>query len=136
MCTEAEILDAALAGLEAAQSELQNDYAPMLSGAMSERLAVLTAGKYDTVTVDPEFNVRIKAAGSLRELGYFSAGTRDAAYLALRFSLADIVEKDEPVPMILDDPFLAFDRSRLNGVREMLGRGSESRQILYLTCRD
>ncbi len=126
----------AMEHMEAAQSALRDNYAPLLRGAMEQKLAHLTDGRYDTVLLDEELAVRIKAEGSMRELGYFSDGTRDAALMALRLSLAEILEGEKKLPMIFDDPFLHFDGARFSLMRKYLEKAAAKRQILLLSCRE
>lgn len=128
------IADAAIDALRRAQQQLQEDYAPLLRQKLSEKVALLTDGKYDQLSVDPELNVHIKADGAFRPLGYFSTGTADAVYLSLRFVLADIVQKDRAIPFIMDDPFLNFDPQRMARVKQMLQAEGAERQIIFFSC--
>lgn len=128
------IADAAINALRRAQQLLQEDYAPLLRQKLSEKVALLTNGKYDQLSVDPELNVHIKADGAFRPLGYFSTGTADAVYLSLRFVLADIVQQDQAIPFIMDDPFLNFDPQRMAQVKQMLQAEGVRRQIIFFSC--
>ena len=130
-----EIVCIAMETMEQAQSALRDNYAPLLRAAMEKNLSMLTDGKYDTVTLDEEFTLRIKAQGGLRELDYFSAGTRDAAYLALRLALADIVEGERTLPLIFDDPFVNLDDARWKNLFAHLKELGKERQILLFSCR-
>lgn len=132
---EVEILDIALGELRAAQQELRDNYVPVLRRSIGDKIALFTDGKYDEVAIDADLNIRIKADGALRELGYFSDGTHDAVYLALRLSLAEIVEGDRHLPLIFDDPFVCIDRTRFDAIKKYLA-SLQNRQILMLSCRD
>ncbi|MBQ6946548.1 MAG: AAA family ATPase [Clostridia bacterium] len=136
MRREYHIVTLAIEQMAAAQEKLRENYAPRLCAAMSEKLAWLTDGKYDTVMLDEELSVRIKADGGMRALGYFSSGTADAALLALRLSLAEILETDHKIPMIFDDPFLRLDPTRLSVLKEYLEKAGKERQILLMSCKD
>ncbi len=66
--------------------------------------------------IDPDFQVHVResATGELRRLESLSRGTQDQLYFALRFGVLDLVSKpDEPSPCLLDEPFAAYDGSRL-----------------------
>lgn len=130
-----EVAVIAIEAMERAQQELRDNYAPALREKVEKMLSFLTDGKYDTVTLDAEFSMRIKADGGLRALDYFSQGTRDAAYLALRLSLAEIVQGEKSIPLIFDDPFLNFDDQRRKNLAAKLEALGEKQQILYFTCR-
>ena len=131
-----QVVTLAIEQMEQAQAKLRENYAPRLRQAMSEKLAMLTDGKYDTVMLDEALSVRIKADGGMRALGYFSGGTRAAAMLALRLSLVEILEGERRLPMIFDDPFLHLDASRMAILRRYLEQEGQRRQILLLSCRE
>lgn len=122
--------------MQLAQQKLRENYAPALREKVEQNLGALTDGKYDTVMLDEQFSLRIKADGGFRALDYFSCGTKDAAFLALRLALAEIVESGRTIPMIFDDPFLNFDSARLLSLKACLQKLSEKRQILLFSCRD
>lgn len=130
-----EVAILAIDAMEKAQQQLRDNYAPALRERVEQTLSALTDGKYDTVTLDEEFAMRIKADGGLRALDYFSQGTREAAYLALRLALAQIVQGERRIPLIFDDPFLNFDEVRLKNLGDRLRELAEQQQILYFTCR-
>ena len=132
-CNEVALI--AMEAMEQAQRALRDNYAPALRALVEKTLALLTDGKYDFVTLDEEFVMRIKADGGLRALDYFSQGTRDAAYLALRLSLAELVQGSRRIPLIFDDPFLSFDGNRRKNLEKQLQKLAQDRQILYFTCK-
>ncbi len=131
-----EVAGIAIEVMESAQQKLRENYAPALRDKVEQNLSLLTDGKYDTVMLDEQFALRIKADGGLRALDYFSQGTKDAAFLALRLALAEIVCSDREIPMIFDDPFLNFDAARLSALRACLEKLGARRQILLLSCRE
>lgn len=131
-----DVVMIAIEQMQAAQTALRDNYAPLLKKALEQNLRFLTDGKYDTVTLDEDFALRIKADGGMRALDYFSAGTRDIAYLALRLALAQIVEGEKRLPLILDDPFVNLDKERLGRLNTMLKEISCQRQILLFSCKD
>lgn len=136
MHREYEVVALAIEEMTAAQATLRENYAPRLRTAMSEKLALFTENKYDTVMLDEELSVRLKAEGGMRELAYFSSGTVDAVMLALRLSLAEILEGERRIPMIFDDPFLHLDPTRTAVLRRYLEKAGEDRQILLLSCKE
>lgn len=119
--------------LEQAYEKLNNTYSPILAKKIAPTLSVLTGGKYSEVSVDKEFNIRVKAEGEYHELGYFSRGTADAVYFAVRIAMADILNKD--CPLILDDPFWSFDNARLENAQTLVEKTAKSRQVLLFAAR-
>ncbi|WP_240376428.1 ATP-binding protein [Bacillus piscicola] len=63
-----------------------------------------------------------------------SRGTAEQLYLALRLALAEIYTQSETFPLILDDPFVNFDRERQQIAFSLLKNISKERQIIYFTC--
>jgi len=72
-------------------------------------------------------NVHIPTSG-------MSDGTRDQLYLALRLaSIERYIDKNAPIPLILDDILINFDDDRSKVTIEILGELSQQTQILFLT---
>jgi uncharacterized protein YhaN len=63
-----------------------------------------------------------------------SDGTRDQLYLALRLaSFERYIEKNSPMPLILDDILINFDDERSKATLSVLGELCQRTQILFLT---
>ena len=62
-----------------------------------------------------------------------SVGTIDQLYLSLRISSIDELSS-ENMPIILDETFAYFDKTRLENVLEFLSKEYENKQIIILTC--
>ena len=61
-----------------------------------------------------------------------SRGTREQLFLAVRISR--IQEIEPPLPVILDDSLVNFDRFHLESAAQILSRLGKSHQIFLLTC--
>lgn len=122
--------------LTEASAELHREFAPRLNEAVGEIVAGLTEGRYSTVRIDEQGVIRALAEGDrTAPLEALSGGTIDQFYLALRLALLDLVtEGGEPVPVILDDPFVQFDDDRARAAMEYLAAVSLERQVILLTC--
>ncbi len=63
-----------------------------------------------------------------------SAGTTDQLYLALRLaSLETYLEKNEPIPFIVDDILIRFDDERAAATLKILEQLSNQTQIIFFT---
>ncbi len=63
-----------------------------------------------------------------------SDGTRDQLYLALRLAgIERHIDKNAPIPLILDDILINFDDERSTATLEILGELCQKTQILFLT---
>lgn len=136
----AEVSRKAVGILDAVRDDEEGKVATLFdpNGPASETFAHLTDGRYEAVDYDPEAEtLRVTAAdgGTLspREL---SRGTRDQLYFAARLSLADQLLGGDGGFLLLDDPFLAADRTRLrNGFETLEGLVDDGWQVVYLTAK-
>ncbi len=54
-----------------------------------------------------------------------------------RLAFADLLlDKGEPVSLILDDPLVYSDDARLEIMTDILTRAAERMQVILLTCRE
>ena len=85
-------------------------------------------------TIDTSFTVSKTDLGKSRQAESYSRGTRDLHALAIRLSLIDALYSGELPPLILDDPFIAFDDRHIERAVSVLKKLSDNRQIFYFTC--
>ncbi|MCA9771088.1 MAG: hypothetical protein KC466_01690, partial [Myxococcales bacterium] len=113
--------------------------AASLHEQVEEILPILTGGRYGRVQVSPELDVLVwsdeKGAGAWLTPDELSHGTRDQIYFALRFGIAGMLAgRGEPIPFLLDDPFVNYDRARLEAAVDLLGKLGARNQIFLFTC--
>jgi uncharacterized protein YhaN len=109
---------------------------PAVLREASRFMAIMSEGKYKRIVL-PEGARSIRLiTGEDREVDsiFLSRGTAEQLYLSMRFALAD--EASAGLPMILDDLFVNFDRSRLEAAADVLRELAERRQIVLLTCHE
>ena len=133
LCYKNDVYSYVRQALTEANEKINNSYSPILSQKLAPILSALTGGKYTEVSVDKEFNIRVKSQGEYHALGYYSRGTADAVYFAVRLCMADIL--CESAPLILDDPFWSFDGQRLENAMKTIEKISENRQIILFGAR-
>ena len=114
---------------------------PALAKTASRYLSQITGGVYTELALssDLQVTVAIPEAGkrNASPRKHLSKGTVDQVYLALRLALvANLCEKGERVPMVLDDPFANYDDARLARALALLAELTELPQILLFTCRE
>jgi exonuclease SbcC len=134
-------LDAALAKtaelLVQAQERVHRDIAPVLATAIRDRLAELTAGRYDDAAVDPAslaVRVREQATGRWRHAQRLSQGTREQVYLLLRAAMAQhLVTTGETAPLLLDEVTAQADEQRKAAMLGALLAMSRERQVILFT---
>lgn len=132
----ARTLDLTQEFLETARDEVQRDIAPRLTAAVAGRLAEVTDGRYEEVTVDPaDLDVHVRAPGGRwRRAALLSHGTAEQIYLLLRTALAEhIITTSEPAPLFLDDVTVQADDDRTEAFLELLLELSAERQIVLFS---
>lgn len=134
----AAALDIAQEELRAAARERQSDFVPELARGMEEMLERATQGRYAQAAVSRSLELSLQTEQGVQPWGYFSTGTVELMYLALRLSLAQLLRRRcGALPVLLDDPFLCLDDARrarcMEVVRDFARNGQ---QALLFTCRE
>ena len=111
--------------------------APLLNQEVSRDIARVTGGRYREVRVDPRnFSVSLSVpeTGEVQNSELVSLGTQEQVYFLLRVAIARLLsENSEPLPLLLDDPFVHFDGQRLENVLQLLKSLARETQILVFT---
>ena len=130
-----DALTLALETLNDARLELQRRFAPRITQRAQERMAAMTGGRYDRLTLGEDFSLQAGAEQEdvLQSILWRSDGTVDQLYLALRLAVAE--ELTPEAPLILDDALVRFDDERLKAALEILKTEAQSRQVLLFTCQ-
>lgn len=134
--SEYEALSIALDGLRQANASLQERFAPELNRRSGQILSVLTAGRYQALTLDREFEASAQSADSLlpRSSLSLSRGTADQIYLAVRLAVCQLcLPEEDPSPLVLDDALLTFDDARMALALDYLSRLEQ--QVLLFSCQ-
>lgn len=126
----------ALQSLDAAHLEMTHLYAPMLTDRTAHFFATVTGDTARRVSVDVTGTVKVEEKQVARKLPFYSTGTSDAVYIALRLALIDMLYAKEKPTLVFDDSFANFDEGRTREVLTLLGKLAQQTQILYFTCRD
>ena len=117
-----------------ASESLRSDVMPRLGARASEIFESLTGGARSRLIIGEGFSLSVLTPEGAVPLSHFSAGCRDAAYLALRLALADLLT-EEPLPLALDEVTSHLDDARAKNLLTLLaGLGARGRQALLFTC--
>ena len=141
LCVQKVDVDAAVqAAAEAVREEhaaISARVSPLIARKTQEYMQFMTDGAYTEVQLDTALNARCAGEDGLLLDGLrLSAGTRDQLYLALRLAACEVLQDGgEPVPLILDDPFVTFDDQRTARAMALLRQLAAGRQVIVLTCR-
>ena len=135
-----EVYEISLESLEEARRKVIDSSVGTLEEETSKLLREITNGKYNQVRFDKNsfrfevFSDELK--GWVDPQKYLSRGSLDQIYLSCRLALLNLVSENKKPVMILDDPFVTFDKQRREKALKLLRSLSKKYQILLLTCHD
>ena len=124
--------------LDEAFSEMENVFAPQVNERAGAYLSKLTGGIYSALHVDRSFSVELASDGEYEyhPIDFYSGGTVDQVYFALRLAIADLVQTSaDKMPLLLDDAFIQYDDSRALYGLALLRELSFNRQVILFTCQ-
>lgn len=132
-----EAMRTAVDAIEEAMISVYRDFAPAVNTFLSEGIERVTGGRYTRAHVDPKtlgISLLVPETGLVVKDPPVSHGTRTLAYVLMRIGLAQHMSSvGEPVPLVLDDPFVDVDAERLPRVLDYLAELSDRIQVLIFT---
>lgn len=118
-------------------SELKEKKLPAVLANAQLYFSKLTNGAYTELAMNRTGYFEAKRQDGTRfPISELSQATKEQAYLALRLSLAVSMKKSHPFPIIMDDAFVHFDRSRLQQMINLVTELQKEHQFIYFTCHD
>ncbi len=130
--------------LASARNALTSRYLDDIQDHFRAYMRILTEVDRDSVfsdeytsegyTVTPDFCVNMTKFGKTHSADTLSRGGRDLVALCLRFAITDALFEGKKPPLILDDPFINLDDSKIGAAMALLTRVAEERQIFYVSC--
>ena len=127
-------LNISLKVLNTAFEKLKTEFAPQLAERVGDILSVITNGKYDSVLTDEDFLVKLKSEIGYNDSLYYSRGTYEQIYIAMRFALLDIAVQDRVLPIFLDDALAFLDDDRFINILNYISAESHKRQVFVSSC--
>ncbi|MBQ5633644.1 MAG: hypothetical protein IIV11_02020, partial [Clostridia bacterium] len=135
--TDREFYDAltlAMESIEQASSVLRGSVTPVISQKAGEILDKLSDGRYSVMRTNSTLGFSLDKDGYGIKSDSLSAGTKDAAYLALRLSLFMRIFGTELPPLVLDESLCQLDEKRAERMLRLLGGlGDEGIQTLLFS---
>ena len=110
---------------------------PLVLAEASRMFALVTGGRYVRViqAADEEGVIVVDAVGGEKTSEQLSRGTAEQLYLCLRLGLAEeFSRRSEPIPLVMDDVLVNFDRDRRHAMTRLLLEFAERHQVLFFTC--
>jgi uncharacterized protein YhaN len=116
---------------------LREEKLPHVLSKVNAIFCLLTGGRYDRISIHEDgYFIAQDVAGLRYQMTELSQATKEQAYIALRMALAKTLMNSAPFPIIMDDPFVHFDRNRTDKMVQLMKEVGYERQILYFTCHD
>ena len=116
--------------IRSAAMELSGAWAVRLEQEASRILASVTAGRYRGLKIKDRMEVTVTDGQRIYRPEQLSTGTKEQIRVSVRLSSA-LLLTEEPLPLLFDDAFLAWDEGRLE--RLLCWLSSCERQILLFT---
>jgi uncharacterized protein YhaN len=123
----------AVGALEEAVDEFRASHLSRIEEKTTGLLERITGHKREVKLNEKLEPMGLERDGQVLALEQLSQGACDQLYFALRVAAVEEISGEAALPILLDDPFVNFDESRLKATLAMLDRLSESRQTLLLT---
>lgn len=121
--------------LGTASENLRQNVTPRLRVRAGEIMEKLTGGRYRDLGITPDMKITVLFDHVTRPIDAMSKGTRDAAYLALRMALAELICENNMPPLLFDESFTQLDDIRTESMLNMLfGYTADGAQTLIFTC--
>ena len=129
------ILKKAIERLKMVQKDIEEHFAPIMNEHTKKYLKILTQANYTSIKIKKNltFKALSKKTGQLEGESFFSKGTLDQIYIAMRLGILATLGK-KAYPFFLDDAFAQFDKERLAGALELLNTLAKDRQVILFTC--
>ena len=127
----------AIDALTRASENMRSEVSPRIAAETSNLFSGITGGKYKALYAGENMTLSFLEEGEaeVRDAGYLSTGTLDAAYISLRIALCKFLYKEKPT-LVFDDAFSHMDDERLADTVSFLEKLSDDFQIVILSCHD
>lgn len=122
--------------LKESYKSLQDKYLSPINNSLSKYINVDNTLNTFSLNKDLEFTYSTSSITNKIDSSYLSNGYQDYVNLAIRFTILDSLYKNEKVLVILDDPFVNLDKTRLKEVKDIIKNLSSRYQLIYFTCHD
>lgn len=130
---DVEALDLAEQTIQRLAVQMQGRISHGLKERVSQIFCQLTEGKYRRVELDENMNLGVHTEEEYIQADRLSRGTIEQLYFALRVAASEVLCREEPLPLILDEVFAMYDDRRLE--RTLIWLAQCERQVLVFTCQ-
>ncbi|MFC7784852.1 AAA family ATPase [Rossellomorea sp. GCM10028870] len=108
---------------------------PKVMKLAEENFRELTEDHYLRIFLQEDEMIRVERKdGAVFHAVELSQGTKEQLYIAIRFALIQSFRDKYPLPVLIDDGVVNFDRERTNAFLKLLRKMAKKHQILFFTC--
>jgi uncharacterized protein YhaN len=124
--------------IKATRRKFEQERQPAVLRNAAAYMKLLSQGRYVRVSAGGHEDgiVVERSDGAVMDSGLLSRGTAEQLYLCMRLALAEEAGGASELPMLLDDLFVNFDRSRLRAAAGLMSAVSSKRQLILFTCHE
>lgn len=124
--------------IKATRKKFELERQPAVLRNAAAYMSRLSQGRYVRVSAGgQEAGIVVERSdGAVVDSGLLSRGTAEQLYLCMRLALAEEAAGTSGLPMLLDDLFVNFDRSRLRAAARLMSTVSAKRQLILFTCHE
>lgn len=119
------------------RDRLNQEIRPQLSELASVYLAQLTDGRYTSLDIDDQYDIRVYDDGEAFPLERYSGGEQDVVNLCLRLAISQMIADRAGQPLtfiVLDEVFGSLDESRRDNVVGLLeALGHRFSQVILIS---
>lgn len=123
----------AIESIHALSIDIHDSFGDQINEHLSDIVRRVTNGKYSSVKMDENLKIKVLYGHEFIPFEKLSAGAIAEIYLALRITIADILNGTKCLPLILDDAFVLYDDERLQSTLRELDNSTD-RQVIVFTC--
>lgn len=122
--------------LTQANDNLTAKYKKPMQESLNKYLKIVLDKEYYEFDLDTDLNVSFEKFGQTRGVDYLSKGYKGVVDLCIRFALVDaLFEKEKPF-IVLDDPFVNFDKGKIKNSVNLIKNISKEYQLIYFVCHE
>jgi uncharacterized protein YhaN len=124
--------------LKQAVKKFEREHQPAVLAGVQRLFTQMTLGRY--VAIERKLDdagtlLVVDQTGQRKEPWQLSTGSREQLYLAIRLAfIQNYCEKQEPLPIVIDDALVNFDVERARETIQVLADFDPRVQIIFLTC--
>jgi len=122
--------------LEIANESLATKFLEPMKNGLNKYLKLITSKDFENLQLDTDFNISFEEYGKYRAVDYYSKGYKNIIDLCMRLALIDsLFDKEKPF-IVLDDPFVNMDETKVGNAKQFLQELSKTYQLIYFSCHE